>query len=251
MLSTCENQKHRQDLLILAEELFDLSIHKLDYGLTRIRFHLGWSFFEFFRQLLVLRRDEHFHDKNLILYSGLWAPRTISTACYVRDRANYLRNFCSCLNKKIETKCIYILQHILLFQKSMPLNPTYAFCSAVRANFFCNALCDYRKALNLCKEVFKRLRCSSERNPPILFADFISFPLRSKWCGLYDEHIQAIFGFLTLHRALTAPAAARKRMTPFYVSCDLYLEYIYTRCCMFLNEQVMVFGFGDPPVLPM
>src|SRR6218665_3468930 len=193
MLSSCEKPKRRQDLLKLAEEMFDLSIHKLDYGLTRIRFHLGWSLFELFRQLLVFRTDEHFLDKKLMLCSGLWAPRTISTVCYVRDRANYLRNFCSCSDNKIETKCIYILQQILLFEKGMPLNPTYVFCSAVTANFFCNALCDYRKALGLCKEVFKRSRCSSERNPPILFADFISFPLRNEWCGLYDEHLQIIF----------------------------------------------------------
>src|SRR6218665_1404371 len=194
MLSTCENQKRRQDLLILAEELFDLSIHKLDYGFTRIRFHLGWSFFEFFRQLLVLRRDEHFHDQNLILYHGPWAPRTISTACYVRDRANYLTNFCSCSDNKIETKCIYILQQILLFEKSMPLNPTYVFCSAFMANFFFNALCDYRKALNLCKDVSKRLKSSSAKQLTIMFAGLLAFPLRNEWCGLYNPHHSFLSG---------------------------------------------------------
>src|SRR6218665_2651222 len=235
-LSSCENRQYRQDHFMLAKELFGLSIHKLDYGLTRIRFNIGWSLFELLRQLLVFRTDEHFLDKNLMLCSGMWAPRTISTVCYIRDRANYLRHFCSCSDNEIETRIMHILQKIiLLFEKSMPLNPTYVFCSAYRANFFFNALSDYRKALELCEEVFKKLNFSSIRptttyaTKGLLFEEFISFPLRNEWCRLYDKYIQIIFGFITLQRTLTTSATVRNRMVPVYISPVLYLKYIYTR----------------------
>lgn len=77
------------------KELFDLSIHKLDYGFTRIRLHLRWpvGLFELCQQLRLLCRYKHFQDQNPKLYSGSLAPRTVSTSCYVhvhvRDKDEY------------------------------------------------------------------------------------------------------------------------------------------------------------------
>src|SRR6218665_2986195 len=82
-LSNYEDQHLRQDLVIKAEELLDRSIHKFEYGLTRIQFQFGWSLYEFCRQFVRVCRDKHFLYHNSMLYSGSMAPRTLFTSCYV------------------------------------------------------------------------------------------------------------------------------------------------------------------------
>jgi len=128
---------------------------------------------------------------------------------------------------------------------TIPISPTYFACSAYRANYLYNARCDYRKALDLCMEVKKILTCSSVQHVSLLFADFLPFPLRSEWCGLYDNYIQIVFGFLTLQRTLTASSTARNRMISVYICPIQCVKYIYTRCCRNLQEPVTGFGLGS------
>src|SRR6218665_1301740 len=79
----------------------------------------------------------------------------------------------------------------------------------------------------------------------ILFACFLSFPLKNEWCGLYDIYILIILGFLTLQRKLTASSTERCMYMKIrvYVCSVWYLKYIYTRCCRILNKPVTDFGF--------
>src|SRR6218665_3665493 len=193
-----KNPVHRQDLITSAKGFFDLSIDKFDYGLTRVRINLVWSVYEVCQAFWLSCRDTHFQDKSLMPHSGSRAPRTISTSCYVRDRDLYIRSLrCSFSQTKTEAGIFRILQEILLSQMTIPINPTFIVCSAYRANFFYNALCDYRNALDLCKEVNAILHCASVQLTCIssLFGSLIQFPLINEWCGIYDKYIQIIFGF--------------------------------------------------------
>src|SRR6218665_3614133 len=132
-LKNNENRKCRHDLITSADELFDLSIRKLDYGFTRIRFHLGWSVFELYQQLRVLCGDKHVDDTNPI-YSRSWTPRTISTSCYLSDSDNYRRRLCSFSENRTDTsRIVHVLQEIALIES--PINPTFFLCSAYKANF--------------------------------------------------------------------------------------------------------------------
>jgi len=214
----------------------------VDNGFTRIRFKLGWSIFEILQQFLLLCKDKDFQVQNLTLFSGSWAPRTISKACYVRSTNDYLINrpTRSYSTDRTETSIFRIIQNIMLNEITLPVNPTYFVCSAYKVNFLCNALCSYRKALNQCRKVNRIL------NSPVnlLFADCVPFPLKNEWSLLYDRYIQIILGFLTLHRARASPEAS-KRMIPVtvYICSVQYLRYIYTRCCRILHEPVEDFGF--------
>ena len=240
------NRKHRDDLIRQADELFDLSILKLDYGFTRIPFHLGWSIFELFQKVCLSCREKRIQYTciNLTPYSCSDSPGTISTCCYIRDRDDYIRNICLVSLKRIETRIFSLLQEMLLVGVTTPINPTYFVCSAYRANFFFNALCDYRTAFDLCKEVRKVSSRSSFQHINALPDAFLPFPLRNEWCGLYDAYIQIIFGFLTLYRTLRPSPMVRKRTIPVYICPYQYLKYIYTRCCKILNEPVTDFALG-------
>ena len=186
-LSNYEDQHLRQDLVIKAEELLDRSIHKVEYGLTRIQFQFGWSLYEFCRQFVRVCRDKHFLYHNSMLYSGSMAPRTLFTSCYVRDLSDHIRNLCSFSSgNRTETRLFQILQAVALSITTASRNPTYGICSAYKANFLFNARCDYRQALDLCKEVYKLFKGEA----PHLMASpgFLNFSLRNEWCGLYDTY---------------------------------------------------------------
>src|SRR6218665_49276 len=71
-LSKYQNQKRRQELITSAEDLFKMSIQKLDYGFTRFRFHLDWSIPEFYQQLWLLCGGLHFQNQNLMICSSSW-----------------------------------------------------------------------------------------------------------------------------------------------------------------------------------
>ena len=246
-LNNYENGECRQKLIALAKEFFDLSINKLDYGVTRIRLNLGWSVFQQSQQVLLLCKDyKHFQDQNPMLYSASRAPRTVSTSCYVRDRGYFIRNIFSFSENRAEIGVYPIMQEIMLSKLTigLPVNPTHLICSAYKANFFYNALCDYRKAIELCKEVDLIPKHFSVSLGNIRLGGCDRFPLRNEWSGLYDKYIQIVFGFLTLHRTLTASPTGRKRTIPVYICSDLYLRYTYTRCCKMLNEPVVDFGFN-------
>ena len=240
-----ENLRSRQDLITSAEELFDLSIHKLDYGFTRIRLHLGWSVFEFCQQLRLLCRNKHCQVQNPIMHAESSAQRAISTSCYIRDRDEYIRNLCPFSQNSAETRAIPILQEMVLSES--PVNPTYVVCSVFRVNFLYSAVCDYRRAMNLCEEVNRIWYCPSNQYSCFLLADYFRFSLRNEWCGLYDKYIQIILGFLTLHITLKAPKASRRRMISVHICSDEYLKYIYSRCCIILNEPNTDFVFKYNP----
>jgi len=240
-LNTCENQKRREELIISAENLFDKSIQKFGYGFTRFRIHLGWSLSEFYQQLWRLCGGEKFQNRNQMLYSGSCRPMPVTafTSCYVRDEDDYLKNHCSIAPYNMGTTNLFsILQYMMLKEITVPLNSTYFVCSAYRANFFCNALCNYRRALELCKEANKHRDCFSNFRGH-LFMEHLHFPLKHEWCGLYDKYIQIVLGFIRLYRAETN----RNRMIPVYISAVQYLSYIYTRCSRILNEPIADFGF--------
>src|SRR6218665_1106438 len=189
-LNKYQNQKRREELITSAEDLFNLSIQKLDYGFTRFRFHLGWSITEFFQQHWRLCGGEHF--------SRLRTCRPMPmTSCYVRDEEYYLRNHCSIAPGSMEKSKLPILQKIIMKEITLPFNSTYFLCSAYKANFFCNALCNYRKALEVCTEAKEELNCLSDLHR-ILFVELLPFPLRYEWCGLYDKYIQILLGFIAL-----------------------------------------------------
>ena len=193
-LGNYKNRKERQNLIRSAEKLFDISIHKLDYGVhvSRIRLNLGWSVFEFCKQFWLLCRDtrKRFKNQTPALFCGSLVPMTVSTSCYLRDRDSFLENLCSFSEHRTEIGFYPILQEIVLSELilDLPANPTYVVCSAYRANFFYNALGDYRKAIELCQEVDQILKCSSVYQLGYsFFADFVPFPLRNEWHGLYDK----------------------------------------------------------------
>src|SRR6218665_191176 len=218
-----QNRKRRDDLIVHADELFDLSIHKLDYGFTRIPFHLGWSISELWQEMYLSCIQKHVQDRPIRLMGYSWSGTTSATSssCYLRDRDNYIgniRNVCAFSTvRRIERKIFSLVQEIFLVGVTTAINPTYIVCSAYRANFFYNVHCDFRKALDLCEEVRKILSYSPVQNFNLVFANVFSFPLRNEWCRLYDKYIQIIFGFLTLHRILTASSAARKRTISVYI----------------------------------
>lgn len=118
----------------------------------------------------------------------------------------------------------------------MPFNSTYFVGSAFRANLFCNAVCNYKKAFDLCKEAKHQLKSLSDLHV-YFFVEHLPFPLKHEWCGLYDKNIQILLGFLTLYKATTT----RKLTLPVHICSLQYLSYIYTRCGRILNEPC--FGF--------
>src|SRR6218665_1666492 len=165
-LNKDENPKRREKFITSAEGLFDLSIQKLDYGFTRIRLHLGWSASEIYQQLWLLCESKQGQNRNSALCSGsrVGLPNTVCTSCYVRDEDDYLRNCCSFSLNRMETTSLLILQTIISNLLTLPVNSTYFVCSAYRANFFCNALCNYRKAFDLCLEAHTQLTRPSDRS---------------------------------------------------------------------------------------
>src|SRR6218665_3427335 len=185
-LNRYENKRRRHDFITFAEDLFNLSIQKLDYGFTGFRCHLGWSISEIYQQLWLSCGGEQFQNESLMLYSGSCAPNTTSASCDVRDEDFYLKNHRSIAPNSIGTGNVSILQQILLKEIALPFNATYFVCSAYRANFFFNALCNYRRTLDFCEEVNKQLYCLSDLRGH-LFVELLPFPLKYEWSGLYDK----------------------------------------------------------------
>src|SRR6218665_687158 len=246
-LNKHENKKRRQeaqDCIASAEELFDLSIRKLEYGFTSIRLNLGWSVSETYQQLWIICGGKHEQNQNLMLYSGSCGPETASRSGYLEDGENSLENQCSISPGRLETSIFPFLQEIILKEITLPVNSSYFLCSAYRANFFCNAVCNYKQAFDLCNEVIEQRNCLSFMQEQ-MFAEFLPFPLKNEWSGLYDRYIQILLGFLTLYRTLTASQRAKMQMISFYLCSLQYLKYIYTRCCRILSEPAIAdFSFG-------
>jgi len=240
-LNNYENETRRQECITSAEDLFDRSIEKLNCGFTRFSLYLGWSISEFYQKFWRLCVDEQFQNRNIMLCSGSCRPMPMkaSTSCYVRDEDDYLKNHCSPASDSTRTSNFPILQQIILKEITVPFNSTYFVCSAYRANFFCNALCNYKRALELCEEANKLRHCFSSFRGH-LFVENLHFPLKHDWCCLYDKYIQILLGFIILCRIATT----RKQMSSVYISSVQYMSYIYTRCSRILNEPITTdFGF--------
>src|SRR6218665_1247 len=190
-LNNYENETRRQECITSAEDLFDRSIEKLNCGFTRFSLYLGWSISEFYQKFWRLCVDEQFQNRNIMLCSGSCRPMPMkaSTSCYVINQDYYLKNHCSPASDSTRTSNFPILQQIILKEITVPFNSTYFVCSAYRANFFCNALCNYKRALELCEEANKLRHCFSSFRGH-LFVENLHFPLKHDWCCLYDKYIQ-------------------------------------------------------------
>src|SRR6218665_539931 len=237
------NKYESQDFITSAEDLFELSIRKIDYGFTRVRLHPGWSICEIYQQFWLTCGGKHEQIQDLMLYSAAREPATAATSSDVKDRDSYFENNPSIALERMDTSMFPYLQEILLNEITLPFNSTYIVCTAYRANFLCNARCNYRRALNLCYEALGQLNCLSALQYH-MFAEFLPFPLKNEWSGLYDENIQILLGFLTLYRSLPTTPTAKRRMIPVYVCSREYLRYIYTKCCRIHKEPIREFNYG-------
>src|SRR6218665_1662481 len=123
-LNKYENEEYRQDFITSAEELFELSIRKFDYGFTRVRLHPGWSICEIYQQFWLTCGGKNEQNQDLMLYSAAREPET-ATSFDVRDIDSYLENNRSIAQERMETNIFPFLQEILLNEITLPFNSTY------------------------------------------------------------------------------------------------------------------------------
>lgn len=117
---------------------------------------------------------------------------------------------------------------------------TYFISAAYRANFYHTYMKDYQMSLRVCEEALKQTKGREFTLLSIFNDQVCSVVLSRKSLSIFDEHIQLIYGFLTLSQTLrnssgTAPASATEQSICvaeplLYLSPRDFLQYVKLRC---------------------
>lgn len=115
-------------------------------------------------------------------------------------------------------------------------SPLHCIASAYRANVFFTAMESYSDSLNECNtcfDVVRKMETVFINDNSMMLCSLVPILICNSLSQMYDEHLQVILGFATLHRNISfseSPTSSTAHEVCLKLDSWEFLKYLYIQC---------------------